>query len=126
VEKVGGKAEDLTWELYRDTLTQQADRGVDYFAIHASVLLRCIPLTAQRVTGIVSRSGSIMAKWCLLSPCYDGLATLALDTGTTTRPSTGWSAGRRCASVPGWIPTRSSCCRSSGEMSHAPNEGEEA
>jgi hypothetical protein len=81
VEKLGGKAEDLTRELYRDTLTEQANRGVDYFAIHASVLLRCIPLTAWRVTGIVSRSGSIMAKWCLLSPCYDGLVTLALDTG---------------------------------------------
>jgi phosphomethylpyrimidine synthase len=65
LEKVDGKAEDLTWELYRDTLIEQAEQGVDYFTIHAGVLLRYIPLTAQRVTGIVSRGGSIMAKWCL-------------------------------------------------------------
>jgi phosphomethylpyrimidine synthase len=65
LEKVGGKAEELTWELYRDTLIEQAEQGVDYFTIHAGVLLRYIPLTARRVTGIVSRGGSIMAKWCL-------------------------------------------------------------
>jgi phosphomethylpyrimidine synthase len=65
LEKVGGKAEDLTWDLYRDTLIEQAEQGVDYFTIHAGVLLRYVPLTAQRVTGIVSRGGSIMAKWCL-------------------------------------------------------------
>ena len=65
LEKVGGKAEDLTWELYRDTLVEQAEQGVDYFTIHAGVLLRFVPLTAKRVTGIVSRGGSIMAKWCL-------------------------------------------------------------
>jgi phosphomethylpyrimidine synthase len=65
LEKVGGKAEDLTWEIFRDTLIEQAEQGVDYFTIHAGVLLRYIPLTAQRVTGIVSRGGSIMAKWCL-------------------------------------------------------------
>jgi phosphomethylpyrimidine synthase len=65
LEKVGGKAEDLTWEIYRDTLIEQAEQGVDYFTIHAGVLLRYIPLTANRVTGIVSRGGSIMAKWCL-------------------------------------------------------------
>src|SRR5881398_2193257 len=65
LEKVGGKAEDLTWELYRDTLIEQAEQGVDYFTIHAGVLLRYVPLTAPRVTGIVSRGGSIMAKWCL-------------------------------------------------------------
>jgi phosphomethylpyrimidine synthase len=65
LEKVGGKAEELTWEIYRDTLIEQAEQGVDYFTIHAGVLLRYIPLTAQRVTGIVSRGGSIMAKWCL-------------------------------------------------------------
>ncbi len=65
LEKVGGKAEELTWEIYRDTLIEQAEQGVDYFTIHAGVLLRHIPLTAQRVTGIVSRGGSIMAKWCL-------------------------------------------------------------
>jgi phosphomethylpyrimidine synthase len=65
LEKVGGAAEELTWELFRDTLVEQAEQGVDYFTIHAGVLLRFIPLTARRVTGIVSRGGSIMAKWCL-------------------------------------------------------------
>jgi phosphomethylpyrimidine synthase len=65
LEKVDGKAEELTWEIYRDTLIEQAEQGVDYFTIHAGVLLRYIPLTAKRVTGIVSRGGSIMAKWCL-------------------------------------------------------------
>lgn len=65
LEKVGGKAEDLTWEIYRDTLIEQAEQGVDYFTIHAGVLLRYIPLTARRVTGIVSRGGSILAAWCL-------------------------------------------------------------
>jgi phosphomethylpyrimidine synthase len=65
LEKVGGKAEELTWEIYRDTLIEQAEQGVDYFTIHAGVLLRYIPLTARRMTGIVSRGGSIMAKWCL-------------------------------------------------------------
>ncbi len=65
LEKVNGKAEDLTWELYRDTLIEQAEQGVDYFTIHAGVLLRFVPMTASRMTGIVSRGGSIMAKWCL-------------------------------------------------------------
>ncbi|WP_371364258.1 phosphomethylpyrimidine synthase ThiC [Pseudomonas sp. QL9] len=65
LEKVGGIAEDLTWEIFRDTLIEQAEQGVDYFTIHAGVLLRYVPLTAKRVTGIVSRGGSIMAKWCL-------------------------------------------------------------
>ncbi|EMT54602.1 thiamine biosynthesis protein ThiC [Brevibacillus borstelensis AK1] len=65
LEKVNGKAEELTWEIYRDTLIEQAEQGVDYFTIHAGVLLRYIPLTANRVTGIVSRGGSIMAAWCL-------------------------------------------------------------
>ncbi len=65
LEKVNGKAEDLTWEIYRDTLIEQAEQGVDYFTIHAGVLLRYIPMTAKRVTGIVSRGGSILAKWCL-------------------------------------------------------------
>jgi phosphomethylpyrimidine synthase len=65
LEKVDGKAEELTWELFRDTLIEQAEQGVDYFTIHAGVLLRYVPLTADRVTGIVSRGGSIMAKWCL-------------------------------------------------------------
>ncbi|WP_078553029.1 phosphomethylpyrimidine synthase ThiC [Bacillus alkalicellulosilyticus] len=65
LEKVNGVAEDLTWEVYRDTLIEQAEQGVDYFTIHAGVLLRYIPMTANRVTGIVSRGGSIMAAWCL-------------------------------------------------------------
>ncbi len=65
LEKVDGIAEDLTWEIFRDTLIEQAEQGVDYFTIHAGVLLRYIPMTAKRVTGIVSRGGSIMAKWCL-------------------------------------------------------------
>ncbi|MHB0775714.1 phosphomethylpyrimidine synthase ThiC [Halomonas sp. WWR20] len=65
LEKVGGVAEALTWEIFRDTLIEQAEQGVDYFTIHAGVLLRYVPLTARRVTGIVSRGGSIMAKWCL-------------------------------------------------------------
>jgi phosphomethylpyrimidine synthase len=65
LEKVGGVAEDLTWEIYRDTLIEQAEQGVDYFTVHAGVLLRYIPMTANRMTGIVSRGGSIIAKWCL-------------------------------------------------------------
>jgi phosphomethylpyrimidine synthase len=66
LEKVRGKVEDLNWEIYRDTLIEQAEQGVDYFTIHAGVLLRYVPLTAKRVTGIVSRGGSILAQWCLL------------------------------------------------------------
>jgi phosphomethylpyrimidine synthase len=65
LERVGGRPEDLTWEIYRDTLVEQCEQGVDYFTVHAGVLLRYIPLTARRVTGIVSRGGSILAKWCL-------------------------------------------------------------
>jgi phosphomethylpyrimidine synthase len=65
LEKIGGKAEELTWEIFRDTLIEQAEQGVSYFTIHAGVLLRYIPLTAKRITGIVSRGGSILAKWCL-------------------------------------------------------------
>ena len=65
LEKVGGRPEDLTWEVYRDTLIEQAEQGVDYFTVHAGVLLRYMPMTARRVTGIVSRGGSIIAKWCL-------------------------------------------------------------
>jgi phosphomethylpyrimidine synthase len=65
LEKVSGQAEELTWELFRDTLVEQAEQGVDYFTLHAGVLLGWIPLTAKRLTGIVSRGGSIMAKWCL-------------------------------------------------------------
>ncbi|MFS8063592.1 MAG: phosphomethylpyrimidine synthase ThiC, partial [Luteimonas sp.] len=65
LEKVDGRAEELTWDIFRDTLIEQAEQGVDYFTIHAGVLLRYVPLTAKRVTGIVSRGGSILAKWCL-------------------------------------------------------------
>jgi phosphomethylpyrimidine synthase len=73
LEKVGGKAEDLSWELFRDTLVEQAEQGVDYFTIHAGVLLRYVPLTANRITGIVSRGGSILAKWCLAHHCENFL-----------------------------------------------------
>ncbi|PHQ79755.1 MAG: phosphomethylpyrimidine synthase ThiC [Coxiella sp. (in: Bacteria)] len=65
LERVGGKAEDLTWEIFRDVLVEQCEQGVDYFTLHAAVLLRFVPMTAKRVTGIVSRGGSIMAKWCI-------------------------------------------------------------
>ena len=65
LEQVDGRPEELTWEIYRDTLIEQAEQGVDYFTVHAGVLLRYIPMTARRLTGIVSRGGSIMAKWCL-------------------------------------------------------------
>ncbi len=65
LEKVGGRPQDLTWKVYRDTLIEQAEQGVDYFTVHAGVLLRYVPMTARRVTGIVSRGGSIIAKWCL-------------------------------------------------------------
>ena len=65
MEKVNGKAEELTWEIFRDTLIEQAEQGVDYFTIHAGVRLAYVPMTAKRLTGIVSRGGSIMAKWCL-------------------------------------------------------------
>ena len=65
LEKAGGRPEDLTWEIYRDTLVEQCEQGVDYFTVHAGVLLRYVPMTAKRLTGIVSRGGSILAKWCL-------------------------------------------------------------
>ena len=65
LERVGGRPEELTWEIYRETIVEQCEQGVDYFTVHAGVLLRYIPLTANRVTGIVSRGGSILAKWCL-------------------------------------------------------------
>ncbi len=68
LEKVDGKAEELTWEIYRDTLIEQCEQGVDYFTVHAGVRLPYIPMTAKRMTGIVSRGGSIMAKWCLVAP----------------------------------------------------------
>jgi phosphomethylpyrimidine synthase len=83
LEKVNGKAEDLTWELFRDTLIEQAEQGVDYFTIHAGVLLRFVPMTANRMTGIVSRGGSIMAKWCLAHH----KETSSTPTGTTSATS---------------------------------------
>jgi phosphomethylpyrimidine synthase len=75
LEKVDGKTEDLTWEIFRDTLIEQAEQGVDYFTIHSGVLLRYVPMTANRMTGIVSRGGSIMAKWCLSHHKENFLAT---------------------------------------------------
>jgi phosphomethylpyrimidine synthase len=105
LEKVDGKAEDLTWEIYRDTLIEQAEQGVDYFTIHAGVLLRYIPLTAKRMTGIVSRGGSIMAKWCLAHHRESFLYThfedicdimkaydVAFSLGDGLRPGSGYDA----------------------------------
>src|SRR6202158_3311438 len=105
LEKVDGKAEELTWEMYRDTLIEQAEQGVDYFTIHAGVLLRYIPLTARRMTGIVSRGGSIMAKWCLAHHRESFLYThfedicdimktydVAFSLGDGLRPGSGYDA----------------------------------
>ncbi|MEP7181387.1 MAG: phosphomethylpyrimidine synthase ThiC [Betaproteobacteria bacterium] len=105
LEKVDGKAEDLTWEMFRDTLIEQAEQGVDYFTIHAGVLLRHIPLTAKRMTGIVSRGGSIMAKWCLAHHRESFLYThfediceimkaydVAFSLGDGLRPGSGYDA----------------------------------
>jgi phosphomethylpyrimidine synthase len=105
LEKVDGKAEDLTWEIYRDTLIEQAEQGVDYFTIHAGVLLRYVPLTAKRMTGIVSRGGSIMAKWCLAHHKESFLYTrfediceimkaydVAFSLGDGLRPGSGYDA----------------------------------
>ena len=105
LEKVDGKAEELTWEMYRDTLIEQAEQGVDYFTIHAGVLLRYIPLTAKRMTGIVSRGGSIMAKWCLAHHRESFLYThfeqiceimkaydVAFSLGDGLRPGSGYDA----------------------------------
>jgi phosphomethylpyrimidine synthase len=105
LEKVDGKAEELTWEIYRDTLIEQAEQGVDYFTIHAGVLLRFIPLTAKRMTGIVSRGGSIMAKWCLAHHKESFLYTqfeeiceimkaydVAFSLGDGLRPGSGYDA----------------------------------
>ncbi|MFN4959538.1 MAG: phosphomethylpyrimidine synthase ThiC [Burkholderiales bacterium] len=105
LEKVDGKAEDLTWELFRDTLIEQAEQGVDYFTIHAGVLLRYIPMTATRMTGIVSRGGSIMAKWCLAHHKENFLYThfeeicdimkaydVSFSLGDGLRPGSGWDA----------------------------------
>jgi len=105
LEKVDGKAEDLTWEIYRDTLIEQAEQGVDYFTIHAGVLLRYVPLTAKRMTGIVSRGGSILAKWCLAHHQENFLYThfedicdimkqydVAFSLGDGLRPGSGYDA----------------------------------
>ena len=105
LEKVDGKAEDLTWEIYRDTLIEQAEQGVDYFTIHAGVLLRYVPLTAKRMTGIVSRGGSILAKWCLAHHKENFLYThfedicdimkqydVAFSLGDGLRPGSGYDA----------------------------------
>jgi len=105
LEKVNGKAEDLTWEIFKDTLIEQAEQGVDYFTIHAGVLLRYVPLTANRMTGIVSRGGSIMAKWCLAHHQENFLYThfeeiceimkaydVAFSLGDGLRPGSVWDA----------------------------------
>jgi phosphomethylpyrimidine synthase len=121
LEKVDGKAEELTWEIFRDTLIEQAEQGVDYFTIHAGVLLRYIPLTAKRMTGIVSRGGSILAKWCLahhkenflythfediceIMKAYDVAFRSATACGparcTTPTTKRSWASWRRWASSP--------------------------
>jgi phosphomethylpyrimidine synthase len=105
LEKVDGKAEELTWELFRDTLIEQAEQGVDYFTIHSGVLLRYVPMTANRMTGIVSRGGSIMAKWCLAHHKENFLYTnfeeichimkaydVSFSLGDGLRPGSGWDA----------------------------------
>ncbi|MBP7581222.1 MAG: phosphomethylpyrimidine synthase ThiC [Vogesella sp.] len=105
LEKVNGKAEDLTWEIFKDTLIEQAEQGVDYFTIHAGVLLRYVPMTAGRMTGIVSRGGSIMAKWCLAHHQENFLYThfaeiceimktydVAFSLGDGLRPGSAWDA----------------------------------
>jgi len=105
LEKVDGKAEDLTWEIFRDTLIEQAEQGVDYFTIHAGVLLRYVPMTASRMTGIVSRGGSILAKWCLAHHQENFLYThfediceimkaydVAFSLGDGLRPGSIWDA----------------------------------
>ncbi len=105
LEKVNGKAEELTWEMFRDTLIEQAEQGVDYFTIHAGVLLRYVPMTANRMTGIVSRGGSIMAKWCLAHHKESFLYThfedicklmkqydIAFSLGDGLRPGSIWDA----------------------------------
>lgn len=102
---MGGKAEDLNWEIFRDTLIEQAEQGVDYFTIHAGVLLRYVPMTAGRMTGIVSRGGSIMAKWCLAHHRENFLYThfediceimkaydVAFSLGDGLRPGSVWDA----------------------------------
>jgi phosphomethylpyrimidine synthase len=103
LEKVGGVPEDLTWEVYRDTLIEQAEQGVDYFTVHAGVLLRYIPMTADRMTGIVSRGGSIIAKWCLAhhqeSFLYTRSARSARSCARTTCPSP-WATGSAPAPSP--------------------------
>ncbi|PHV12535.1 phosphomethylpyrimidine synthase ThiC [Chitinimonas sp. BJB300] len=105
LEKVDGKAEELTWDMFRDTLIEQAEQGVDYFTIHAGVLLRYVPMTARRMTGIVSRGGSIMAKWCLAHHKENFLYThfediceimkaydVSFSLGDGLRPGSGWDA----------------------------------
>ncbi len=87
LEKVGGIAEDLTWEVYRDTLIEQAEQGVDYFTIHAGVRLHYIPLTVNRVTGIVSRGGSIMAKWCLHHHKEASSTSISRKSATSAAPT---------------------------------------
>ena len=106
LEKVNGKAEELTWEIFRDTLIEQAEQGVDYFTIHAGVRLAYIPLTAKRVTGIVSRGGSIMAKWCLAHHKENFLYTHFDEICEIMRPMTSRSrSATACGRVRSRMPT---------------------
>ena len=106
LEKVGGVAEDLTWEIFRDTLIEQAEQGVDYFTIHAGVRLPYIPMTAKRVTGIVSRGGSIMAKWCLSTTRRASSTSISTTSPRSARPTispTAWATA--CAPAASPTPT---------------------
>ncbi len=106
LEKVDGIAEDLTWEVFRDTLIEQAEQGVDYFTIHAGVRLPYVPLTAKRVTGIVSRGGSIMAKWCLAHHKQNFLYERFDDICEIMAPTTcRFSWATACAPAPSPTPT---------------------
>jgi phosphomethylpyrimidine synthase len=116
LEKVGGAAEELTWDIFRDTLVEQAEQGVDYFTIHAGVLLRHIPLAAGRLTGIVSRGGSILAKWCLahnaenfLYTRFDDICDIMRRTTSPSPSGTGcaparWPTRTTGRSSPNWTP----------------------
>jgi len=137
LEKVGGVAEDLTWQLFRDTLIEQAEQGVDYFTIHAGVRLPFVPMTAKRVTGIVSRGGSIMAKWCLAHHQESFLYTrfediceimkaydVAFSLGDGLRPGSGADANdeAQMAAVERWLDVdsrlREAANRSEGASRH--------
>ncbi len=126
LEKVNGRAEDLTWEIFRDTLIEQAEQGVDYFTIHAGVLLRFVPMTARRMTGIVSRGGSIMAKWCLTHHRKASFTNIGTTSATSWPPTTSASVlATDSAPAPSPTPTTkrnspSSKCRATSPSAPGP------